>query len=147
MYGTFKPYLTRVGGGTFPTYLNNEISNIMIVNGHEYDVHGRERKCGWLDLPLLKYSIMLNGVTELFMMKVDVLDTFDEIEVCIGYEDGNEINFDIENRNPIYKTFKGCNGNYDSVEFNEFISFLETELNTKITHISNDPGRNMITLN
>ena len=88
--GIFKAYCTRVGSGPFPTELSDDVGTKMRDIGHEYGATtGRERRCGWLDLPALKYSIMINGVTELCMMKADVLDSFDEIQVCTHYQIGD----------------------------------------------------------
>ena len=93
--GIFKAYCTRVGSGPFPTELNNETGQKMRDIGHEYGATtGRERRCGWIDLPALKYAIMINGVTELCMMKADVLDSFEEINVCTHYKiNGEEFDY------------------------------------------------------
>ena len=94
VFGIFKAYCTRVGSGPFPTELFDETGARIRDLGHEYGaVTGRERRCGWIDLVALRYSIMLNGVTQLIMMKSDVLDDFDEIKACVAYEiDGKETN-------------------------------------------------------
>ena len=114
VFGIFKAYCTRVGAGPFPTELFDNVGEKMASNGNEFgSTTGRARRCGWLDLPALKYSIMLNGVTELHMMKADVLSGFEEIKICIGYNyNGVDIDYfpssiESENIKPIYKTFKG----------------------------------------
>ena len=141
VYGIFKAYCTRVGEGPFPTELDNELGEKMREIGHEYGaVTKRPRRCGWLDLVALKKSCMINGVTQLIMMKADVLNTFDEIRVCVKY-----------NKEPwhVYKSFKGwcCNlkgcKSFDSFpkEFKEYIKFIENYLNLPITIISIGPDR------
>ena len=141
VYGIFKAYCTRVGEGPFPTELDNELGEKMREIGHEYGaVTKRPRRCGWLDLVALKKSCMINGVTQLIMMKADVLNTFDEIRVCTKY-----------NKEPWheYKVFdgwccnlKGCKS-FDSFpkEFKEYIKFIENYLNLPITIISIGPDR------
>jgi adenylosuccinate synthase len=117
VYGIFKAYCTRVGEGPFPTELHNETGEKLRKEGHEFGATtGRPRRCGWIDLPALKYAIMINGVTQLSMMKADVLDVFDEISVCTHYKlkNGNltdEMPFDLCNEDitPVYKTLKGWN--------------------------------------
>jgi adenylosuccinate synthase len=87
VFGVFKAYCTRVGGGPFPSELFDETGDILRVKGNEFgSTTGRARRCGWIDLPALKYSIMLNGVTDLVMMKADVLDELDEIGVVTAYK-------------------------------------------------------------
>lgn len=141
VYGIFKAYCTRVGEGPFPTELDNELGEKMREIGHEYGaVTKRPRRCGWLDLVALKKSCMINGVTQLIMMKADVLNIFDEIRVCVKY-----------NKEPWheYKSFKGwcCNlkgcKSFDSFpkEFKEYIKFIENYLNLPITIISIGPDR------
>ena len=113
VYGIMKAYCTRVGSGPFPTELFDETGVQIRQIGHEYGaVTGRERRCGWIDLVQLKYSIMIDGVTRLIMMKSDVLDSFDTIKACIAYKlaDGSETTefpYDIYDVTPIYKEFKG----------------------------------------
>lgn len=141
VYGIFKAYCTRVGEGPFPTELNNELGEKMREIGHEFGaVTKRPRRCGWLDLVALKKSCMINGVTQLIMMKADVLNTFDEIRVCTKYN------------KPAwheYKVFdgwccnlKGCKS-FDSFpkEFKDYIKFIENYLNLPITIISIGPDR------
>ncbi|MCK5279131.1 MAG: adenylosuccinate synthase, partial [Cyclobacteriaceae bacterium] len=117
VYGVFKAYCTRVGEGPFPTELLDEVGEKLRKEGHEFGATtGRPRRCGWIDLPALKYAIMLNGVTQLAIMKADVLDTFDEINVCTHYKLKNgtltdALPFDLCNEDitPIHKTLKGWN--------------------------------------
>ena len=112
--GIFKAYCTRLGSGPFPTELNDDTGQKMRDIGHEYGATtGRERRCGWIDLPALKYAIMINGVTELCMMKADVLDSFEEIKVCTHYKiNGEEFDyfpFEIGKDDSVYKSLKGWN--------------------------------------
>ena len=153
--GIFKAYCTRVGSGPFPSELKNEIGNKLRSIGHEFGATtGRERRCGWVDLPALKYAIMINGVTELSMMKADVLDSFDEIFVCTHYlENGEKIDyfpFELnENTKPVLKKFKGWNQDITNIrsekqfpqELSEYIDFLEKELNVPIKIVSVGPKR------
>lgn len=157
VYGIFKAYCTRVGSGPFPTELFDEDGEKMRKEGREFgSTTGRPRRCGWIDLPSLKYSIMLNGVTQLVMMKVDVLNIFDEIKVCTHYElpDGTiteELPFDICDMDikPIYKTFKGWGSSLEGItDFNvmpenlkAYTAFLEQEVKVPITYVSTGPDR------
>ncbi len=156
VYGIFKAYSTRVGSGPFPTELLDEEGERMRKQGNEFgSTTGRPRRCGWIDLPSLKYSIMINGVTQLLMMKADVLSIFPEIKICTQYQlsDGTITNtVPYENVNekilPVYTTMKGWNiplanikENEIPVELAEYISFLEQELNVPITLISTGPDR------
>ncbi len=156
VYGIFKAYCTRVGSGPFPTELFDATGKEIRDRGHEYGaVTGRERRCGWIDLVALKYAIMLNGVTNLIMMKSDVLDTFPEIKACVAYEiDGkrteqfpfNAAEVDVK---PIYKTLPGWKTDLTGIttekefpaEFKAYIDFLEKELGTPITIVSVGPDR------
>ena len=151
----FKAYCTRVGSGPFPTELSDDVGTKMRDIGHEYGATtGRERRCGWLDLPALKYSIMINGVTELCMMKADVLDSFDEIQVCTHYQIGEEkfnyFPFEIsENTKPVYRNFQGWNTDITKLKDKDnlplallnYIQFLEEELEVPIKIISVGPNR------
>ncbi|WP_311561072.1 adenylosuccinate synthase [Prevotella bivia] len=155
VYGIMKAYCTRVGSGPFPTELFDETGKMLRDLGHEYGaVTGRERRCGWVDLVQLKYSIMIDGVTELIMMKSDVLDSFDTIKACVGYElpDGTttkDFPYEIDKVKPIYKEFKGwkkdmtqCKAEAEfSKEFSEYVAFIEDYLETKIGIISLGPDR------
>ena len=155
VYGIMKAYCTRVGAGPFPTELFDETGQTIRDLGHEYGaVTGRERRCGWIDLVQLRYSIMINGVTKLIMMKSDVLDSFDTIKACVAYElpDGTQTNnfpYDIEHVKPIYRELSGWKTDmtqFTSEEqfphaFKDYIKFLETELETSIEIISIGPDR------
>ena len=155
VYGIMKAYCTRVGSGPFPTELFDETGQAIRGLGHEYGaVTGRERRCGWIDLVQLRYSIMINGVTELIMMKSDVLGSFDTIKACVAYElpDGTQTNnfpYDIEHVKPIYRELSGWKTDmtqFTSEEqfphaFKDYIKFLETELETPIGIISIGPDR------
>jgi adenylosuccinate synthase len=157
VFGIFKAYATRVGSGPFPTELEDEVGERMRVEGREFgSTTGRPRRCGWIDLPALKYAMMINGVTQLIMMKADVLNIFDEILVCTAYEmpDGtitDQIPFEITDINvkPVYETLKGwaCSleGMRDfnelQVELADYIKFLEKHLNLPINFISTGPDR------
>lgn len=155
VYGIMKAYCTRVGSGPFPTELFDETGQAIRDLGHEYGaVTGRERRCGWIDLVQLRYSIMINGVTKLIMMKSDVLDSFDTIKACVAYElpDGTQTNnfpYDIEHVKPIYRELSGWKTDmtqFTSEEqfphaFKDYIKFLETELETPIEIISIGPDR------
>lgn len=157
VFGIFKAYCTRVGSGPFPTELFDQDGMDMQKEGNEFGATtGRPRRCGWLDLPALKYAIMINGVTQLFMMKADVLNIFDEIKVCTGYKlpTGEIIDIfpyeivDIE-LEPIYKTLKGWGGSLDGMqEFEElpsnlkmYVEFIEKEVGVPINIISIGPDR------
>ena len=154
--GIFKAYTTRVGSGPFPTELLNEIGEHIRKIGNEYGATtGRDRRCGWLDLVALKYSIIINGVTELNMMKADVLSGFDSIEVCTGYNingvETNTLPYDLNSGDikPIYKTFKGWSEDISKInkeenlpiELNKYISFIEEFIKVPIKLISVGPDR------
>jgi adenylosuccinate synthase len=157
VFGIFKAYATRVGSGPFPTELEDEIGERMRVEGREFgSTTGRPRRCGWIDLPALKYAMMINGVTQLIMMKADVLNIFDEIQVCTAYEmpDGtitDQIPFEITDIKviPVYETLKGWACSLEGMrDFNElpveladYIKFLEKHLNLPINFISTGPDR------
>ena len=157
VYGIFKAYCTRVGEGPFPTELHEEIGEKLRKDGHEFGATtGRPRRCGWIDLPALKYAIMINGVTQLSIMKADVLDDFDEINVCTHYKLKNGtltdlMPFDLSNEDitPVYKTLKGWKvditglTDYKSLpsELIEYVLFLEEELKVPISIISVGPNR------
>lgn len=155
VYGIMKAYCTRVGSGPFPTELFDETGARIRDLGHEYGaVTGRERRCGWIDLVQLRYSVMVNGVTELIMMKSDVLDGFDTIKACVGYvlpngEKTEELPFDLNGVKPIYKEFKGWKIDMTKfkseeqfpTEFKEYMKFLEDFLETRIEIVSIGPDR------
>lgn len=155
VYGIFKAYCTRVGSGPFPTELFDETGEKIRKIGHEFGaVTGRPRRCGWLDLVALKYTVMIDGVTDLIMMKSDCLDSFETIKVCTSYIiDGKETNqfpFDTECEiTPVYTEFKGwnqdltgCRKEEDLPEtFKEYIRFTENYLKVPIKIISLGPDR------
>jgi len=156
VYGIFKAYATRVGGGPFPTELHDETGERLRQLGHEFGATtGRARRTGWIDLPALKYAIMINGVTKLIMMKADVLDTFEKISVCTHYDYlGEKIDYMpyeiITNKpEPILKEVEGWNQDLTSITSKEeipsglakYIAFLEEELQVPITILSVGPDR------
>lgn len=156
VYGIFKAYCTRVGSGPFPTELHDETGKKIRDLGHEYGaVTGRERRCGWIDLVALRYAIMINGVTQLIMMKSDVLDSFATIKACTAYRiDGEETDlfpFDIDSVNiePVYTELPGWQTDLTKMKseeefpekFSAYIRFLEEQLHTPITIVSIGPDR------
>ena len=155
VFGIMKAYCTRVGSGPFPTELFDETGDTIRQIGHEYGaVTGRERRCGWIDLVQLKYSVMVNGVTELIMMKSDVLDGFDTIKACLAYRlkagtENAEFTYEIDDVEPIYKELPGWKTDmtqFTSEEqfpeaFSQYVKFLEDFLETPITIISIGPDR------
>ena len=156
VYGIFKAYCTRVGAGPFPTELFDDVGDAIAHNGNEFgSTTGRPRRCGWLDIPALKYSVMLNGVTHLYIMKADVLSDFDEVKVCTGYiYDGKEIDYfpsiiDSDNIKPVYTVFPGWTSKvnesrrYEDLEdnFKNYITFIEDSVGVKIKLISLGPDR------
>ena len=155
VFGIFKAYCTRVGMGPFPTELFDETGEKLRKAGNEFgSTTGRPRRCGWLDLVALKYTCMLNGVTELIMMKADVLDDFDTIKVCVGYEiDGEvveyfpfELNDDVK---PVYVELPGWKTDLTKIkdqnefpeELNNYINFIEDEMGIPISLASVGPNR------
>lgn len=153
--GIFKAYCTRVGSGPFPTELFDEVGDKLCEIGHEYgSTTGRRRRCGWLDLPALKYAIMINGVTELNMMKTDVMDTFDTIKICTQYRVNGkltdqmpfELNTEVE---PVYVEMKGwntdltqlTNGDQLPSALKDYIRFIEEETGVPISVVSVGPDR------
>ena len=155
VYGIFKAYCTRVGAGPFPTELFDETGDKMCTLGHEFgSVTGRKRRCGWIDLVALKYSVMINGVTKLIMMKSDVLDTFETIKACVAYKvNGEEIDYfpyDItEGVEPVYAELPGWQTDMTKMqsedefpeEFNAYLTFLEEQLGVQIKIVSVGPDR------
>lgn len=156
VFGIFKAYCTRVGSGPFPTELNDAIGKEIRDRGHEYGaVTGRERRCGWLDLVALKYSVMLNGVTQMIMMKSDVLDTFDEIKVCTSYSiNGTTTDyfpFEVNDADivPQYIRFAGWKTDLTAVRgedqlpatFKDYVAFIEDYVGVKVTILSVGPDR------
>ncbi len=155
VFGIFKAYCTRVGSGPFPTELFDETGEKIRQIGHEFGaVTGRPRRCGWLDLVALKYTVMLNGVTDLIMMKSDCLDSFETIKVCtsyiIGGKETKQFPFDTEaDITPVYTEFKGWNQDLTGIRkeselpqtFKEYIKFMEDYLKVPIKIISLGPDR------
>jgi adenylosuccinate synthase len=162
--GVTKGYATRVGEGPFPTELINETGQRIRDIGNEYGATtARPRRCGWLDLVALNYSCMLNGVTELALTKIDVLNDFDEIFICTGYELNGEITekfitnpIELAKVKPVYKKIKGwkCGSNcteeylFSNPDFNEYLSLIENSVNCKIKYVSVGADREQtLTLN
>ncbi len=154
--GIFKAYCTRVGSGPFPTELDDEVGEKIRKDGHEFGATtGRPRRCGWVDLPALKYAIMINGATELSMMKGDVLDNFETIKVCTHYIiDGEKYDYfpydvcDVE-ITPVYEEVKGWNcdttklTSYEEApsELKDYVKYLEQKLEVPISVVSVGPDR------
>ena len=155
VYGIFKAYCTRVGSGPFPTELLDETGEKIRQIGHEFGaVTGRPRRTGWLDLVALKYTVMIDGVTDLIMMKSDCLDTFETIKVCTSYiVDGKETDkfpFDTAAEiTPVYTEFKGWNQDLTGIRreedlpqaFKDYVKFMEDYLGVPIRIISLGPDR------
>ncbi len=155
VYGIFKAYCTRVGSGPFPTELFDEDGERMRNQGNEFgSTTGRPRRCGWLDLVALKYSVMLNGVTQLIMTKGDVLSSFKTVKVATAYKIGDttidRFPFELpQNLQPVYKEFPGWDIDLTGIkredefpgELSNYISYLESELNVPITIVSVGPDR------
>ncbi|HEY6914091.1 MAG TPA: adenylosuccinate synthase [Paludibacter sp.] len=155
VFGIFKAYCTRVGSGPFPTELFDETGDQMRKIGFEFgSVTGRPRRCGWVDLVALKYAIMINGVTQLIMMKSDVMDTFETIKACVAYKiDGQEVEqfpFDLnDGAEPVYVELPGWKIDMTKMqsedefpeEFNAYLNFLEEELEVPIKIVSVGPDR------
>ena len=160
--GIFKAYCTRVGSGPFPTELENEIGELIRKEGNEFGATtGRPRRCGWLDLPQMKYAIMINGVTELSMMKADVLSCFETIQVCTHYiVNGEKIDYfpydvqDVE-LTPVYEEIKGWNcdltelSDYSNApkELKDYVEYLERNLEVPVTVVSVGPDRKQTLIN
>jgi adenylosuccinate synthase len=155
VFGIFKAYCTRVGSGPFPTELNDETGELLRKKGCEYGATtGRPRRCGWLDIPALKYAIMVNGTTKLFMMKSDILSGFGTIKVCTSYKvegrDQNEIPFDNDAKiDPVYKELPGWNEDitgirdYDELPENlkKYVEFIEIQTGIPVSIVSVGPDR------
>mgnify|MGYP006197108871 FL=1 len=160
--GIFKAYCTRVGSGPFPTELDDEVGELIRKEGREFGATtGRPRRCGWIDLPQLKYAIMINGVTELSMMKADVLDGFTSIKVCTHYLiNGEKVDyfpFDINDveLTPVYEELEGWNCDLTQLEsyddapkaLKDYVLYLEDKLEVPITVVSVGPDRKQTLLN
>ena len=156
VFGIFKAYCTRVGSGPFPTELHDEMGEELRAKGHEFGATtGRPRRCGWIDLPALKYAIMINGVTKLIMTKADVLSNFDHVQVCTNYlYQGEKIDYlpySIEDGEitPVYEAIPGWQQDLTGMrsieelpsELNNYITYLEKHLNVPITIVSVGPDR------
>ncbi len=158
VFGIFKAYATRVGSGPFPTELHDAVGQELRDKGHEYGATtGRPRRCGWIDLPLLRYAIQLNGVTDLIMTKADVLSGMDEIKVCTHYRteqgDTQTIPFDLEKPiEPVFESLPGWNDDITSMRtpgalpetLKGYIKYLEEKLETPVTYLSVGPDRKQI---
>jgi adenylosuccinate synthase len=158
VYGIFKAYCTRVGEGPFPTELLDETGEFIRKAGNEFgSTTGRPRRCGWLDIPALNYAIMINGVTELIMMKLDVLNELDELKISTNYSTGElkesarfgDLSFGTK-LDPIYRDFKGWKTGLESVkayeefpeEVKNYIQYIELETKLPVSVISTGPERN-----
>lgn len=156
VYGIFKAYCTRVGSGPFPTELFGEKGDLLRKTGNEYgSTTGRPRRCGWLDLPALRYSVMINGVTSLVITKIDVLNAMKTFRVCTAYTyDGETVNFlpsafDPERLKPVLKEMKGWNTSLDGIksardlpaEVHDFLSLVQDHVKVPITIVSTGPDR------
>ncbi len=158
VFGIFKAYCTRVGSGPFPTELLDRTGEKLRNEGHEFgSTTGRPRRCGWIDLVALRYSIMLNGVTQLVMTKADVLDSFANIKIATAYKKGNEIIDEFpylltDDTEPVYTTLKGWNTSLTDIrtakdfpqELNDYILFLEDQLGIPVSYVSVGPDRKQI---
>jgi len=154
VFGIFKAYSTRVGSGPFPVELFDETGDRIRQIGHEYGaVTGRNRRCGWLDLVALRYAIAINGVTQLIMMKGDVLDDFPTVRVCVAYQKDGQVTtdmpYDTEGWAPVYRDFPGWQADLTRLSsekdfpeaFSRYIAFIEQETGTPITIVSVGPDR------
>jgi len=152
--GIFKAYCTRVGSGPFPTELNDETGNLLREKGYEFgSTTGRPRRCGWLDLPALKYAIMINGVTQLFMTKSDVMSGFDTVKVCTSYLSGGkecrEISVENLQIEPVYIELPGWNENISAIRdfrklpenLRNYIKFVEDHTGISVRMVSVGPDR------
>src|SRR6202008_2798681 len=157
--GVTKAYCTRVGGGPFPSELNDATGEELRKIGNEFGATtGRPRRCGWIDLVALRYACMINGVTKLVMTKADVLDAFKQLSVCTGYKingkESSEIPFQMTRLNiePVYKEFTGWNISTSAAKspaelpqaMKGYVEFITKELGVRIQYISNGPGREQI---
>lgn len=152
VYGIFKAYCTRVGTGPFPTELFDETGEQLRKNGHEFGATtGRARRTGWLDIPALKYACMLSGVTDLMMMKSDVMNDIKEIKVCVGYEyNGKVIDYlpfeaCVETMKPVYETLPGWNCEINKSipeKLEEYIRYIEGKVGVPVRFVSYSPDRN-----
>ncbi len=160
VYGVTKAYCTRVGGGPFPTELEDETGDALRKEGGEFGATtGRPRRCGWIDLVALRYSVMLSGVTNIIMTKTDVLDAFNPIKAAVAYnlegEETREMPYDLCGQavSPVWETFAGWNetpiSECTSAEdlpqvFRDYVHFVEQYLGTRIGYVSNGTGREQL---
>ncbi len=157
--GVSKAYCTRVGGGPFPTELEDETGEKLRKVGSEFGATtGRPRRCGWMDAVALRYACMLNGVTQIVMTKADVLDAFDELKVCTSYKTAGKetgaIPFQMTHApiEPVYQSFKGWNCDSTALkeaanlptEMKDYIAFINQTLGADVKYISNGPGRDQL---
>lgn len=153
--GITKAYCTRVGGGPFPSELDDEVGEKLRKEGAEFGATtGRPRRCGWIDLPALNYTCLINGVTKLIITKADILNSFDEFGVCTHYQYDNketkDLPYDIVNKKikPTTVYFKSWGtipaSGPISAELQEYVDYLEKYLNTKVAMVSNGPGREQL---
>ena len=148
--GIFKAYCTRVGSGPFPTELHDEVGEQIRMAGHEFgSTTGRPRRCGWLDLPALRYAVMINGITELAMMKADVLNEMDSVKLCTGYKVNGRLTdrapYDMSGIEPVYAEMDGW-GDCDHTSglpaaLDRYISTIEEAVGVPITLVSLGPDR------
>ncbi|MHB8190378.1 MAG: adenylosuccinate synthase [Ferrimicrobium sp.] len=155
--GVAKAYVTRVGAGPFPTELSDAVADELVERGHEFGTNtGRRRRVGWFDLPMLRHAVAINSVSEIAMTKVDILDTLDEIKVCVGYEVGGEFTeslpyhqSELHRAKPVYKIFPGWRCGIESLtqrsaipaELLRYVEFIEEQAGVPITRISVGPDR------
>ncbi len=159
--GITKAYCTRVGSGPFPTELHDETGERLRAEGGEFGATtGRPRRCGWIDLPQLKYTIMLNGVTQLVVTKVDVLNVFEALQAGVAYQvegqETQELPYDIcdQEVTPVLQSIKGWQSSLDGItayeklpaEVKDYVAFLEEHLNTPVTMVSTGPEREKLIL-
>ncbi|MEI6775232.1 MAG: adenylosuccinate synthase [bacterium] len=153
IFGVFKAYCTRVGSGPFPTELFNETGEILQKKGNEFgSTTGRPRRCGWLDLPALRYAIMLSGVNYLAMTKADVMNNFEQVLVCTKYRlaDGTEVEMcspdDMENVEAIYTAFEGWASCTNDDNLQKYVDFIEQTTGIPIVMVGSGPKREEIIL-
>lgn len=158
--GISKAYCTRVGGGPFPTELHDEVGEEIRKIGGEFGATtGRPRRCGWIDLVALKFSCMINGITQVVMTKADVLDTFEELKACTAYNingiQTNEVSFNLSKQiiEPVYNSFTGWNKNPSAllnnetpipVEMQQYLNFINNYIGVNVKYVSNGPNRDQI---
>ena len=154
VFGIFKAYCTRVGSGPFPTELHDATGDYLRKKGFEFgSVTGRPRRCGWIDLVALKYAVMINGVTQLIMMKSDVLDEFETIKACVAYRINGQVvhnfPFDLAGAEPVLVDLPGWQTDMSRMQsetefgpaFNHYLQFIESELQVPIRIVSVGPDR------